>query len=104
RTNEQPERMRIGEEGVAFGEEDRKRHMRIAGRLRIAVLGPCVERIGDEGAIFPERVTRGGHWAGNRPVEIEMDAALFLVEAAPASGTRVLPFGNNRGAGSAADR
>ncbi|MNL45140.1 hypothetical protein D3C87_1677590 [compost metagenome] len=94
-----------GEEGFAVGEEHRQRDMFVACRGRDALLGPFVERIGDEGAVFPQRMaSSGSHRRGNRSVEIEMDAALFLVETAPPSGTRILALGNNRGAGCAADR
>ena len=45
-----------------------------------------------------------GHRLGDRSVEIEVDAALFLVEAAPAAGARIFALGDHRRAGRAADR
>src|SRR5690606_20867276 len=53
RRDQQAERMRIGEEGVAIGEEDRQRHMGVARLGRIGALDPILERISDECAVFP---------------------------------------------------
>src|SRR5690606_24854399 len=97
RGHQQSQRMRIGEERLAAGEELRQRHMRVAHRGRIVAFLPGPERIGNEGSVL-EQLRAGDLGPRNGAVEIEMNAAFLFVAPAPAPGTRILTLGYRRGA------